>query len=296
MRRRQLLLGAGAAVLGLPTPAGAAPLVVHDALGRSVAIPAPPRRIVPIFASNTEIVASLGLADRIVGIEAFTRYPPDVLDRPLVGGRLGFSVDAIVALRPDLLVVTPSRQAANQLIDPMERLGIPIIVLLQRDVPEILANIRLVARIAGIAERGETVAGGLQGRLDAVSKRIAGRARPSAIMITGRLGNGLMLVARTGTYTADAIARAGARHAFGRGDILAQVSPEAILNADPDVLLFGGGERDLKELIARPGFNDMRAVREGRAHAILRTQFLIPGPRTIDGIESLARLLHPAAS
>lgn len=290
------MLGAGAAVLGLPTPAGAAPLVVHDALGRSVAIPAPPRRIVPIFASNTEIVASLGLADRIVGIEAFTRYPPDVLDRPLVGGRLGFSVDAIVALRPDLLVVTPSRQAANQLIDPMERLGIPIIVLLQRDVPEILANIRLVARIAGIAERGETVAGGLQGRLDAVSKRIAGRARPSAIMITGRLGNGLMLVARTGTYTADAIARAGARHAFGRGDILAQVSPEAILNADSDVLLFGGGERDLKELIARPGFNDMRAVREGRAHAILRTQFLIPGPRTIDGIESLARLLHPAAS
>jgi len=103
-----------------------------------------------------------------------------------------------------------------------------------------------------------------------------------------------MLVARHGTYTADATARAGARHAFGSGGILAQVSPEAILNADPDILLFGGSERDLKELIARPGFNEMRAVREGRAHAIQRTQFLIPGPRTIDGIESLAAVLHSA--
>ena len=87
----------------------------------AVTLPAPPQRIIPIFASNVEIVASLGLADRIVGIEAYTRYPREVLDRPLVGGRLGFSVDAVVALKPDLVVVTPSRQAANQLIDPMER-------------------------------------------------------------------------------------------------------------------------------------------------------------------------------
>ena len=114
------------------------PVTVHDAFGRAVTVPAPPQRIVPIFASNVEIVASLGLADRIVGIEAYTRYPREVLDRPLVGGRLGFSVDAVVALQPDLVVVTPSRQAANQLVDPMERLGVPILVLLQRSVAEIL--------------------------------------------------------------------------------------------------------------------------------------------------------------
>ena len=61
-----------------------------------------------IFASNTEMVAALGLADRIVGIEAYTRYPPEVSNKPLVGGRLGFSVDAIVGARPDLVVVTPA--------------------------------------------------------------------------------------------------------------------------------------------------------------------------------------------
>ena len=114
-------------------------------------------------------------------------------------------------------------------------------------------------------------------------------------MITGRLGNGLLLVARPGTYTGDAIVRAGGRLAFDAGTI-AQVSPEAIFNADPDVLLFAGNEKDMKELIGRPGWADMRAVRSKRVHAVSRAELLIPGPRTIDGIEQLAAIFHPPAA
>ena len=99
-----------------------------------------------------------------------------MLDRPLVGGRLGFSVDAVVAQRPDLVVVTPSRQAANQLIDPMERLGIPIVVLLQRNVAEILANIRLLGRVAGVPERGEEVVA----RFAGAARRRSSSASPAA--------------------------------------------------------------------------------------------------------------------
>ncbi|WP_428671519.1 ABC transporter substrate-binding protein [Reyranella sp.] len=282
--------------LALALPAQAAePVTVRDALGRSFTVAAPPQRIVPIFASNVEIVASLGLADRIVGIEAFTRYPREVLDRPLVGGRLGFSVDAVVALKPDLVVVTPSRQAANQLVDPMERLGVPIVVFLQRSVPEILANVRLMGRIAGVPERGEEVAARFAARMAAVRRKVEGRKPPSTIMITGRLGNGLLLVAREGTYTGDAMVMAGARFALPGTATLAQVSPEAILNADPDVLLWAGNERDLKDLIAQPGWRDTRAVRAGRARTVSRVELLIPGPRTIDGIEHLAAIFHPDA-
>ena len=274
-------------------PATAAPVTVHDAFGRAVTLPSPPQRIVAIFASNVEMVAALGLTDRIVGIEAYTRYPPEVLSKPLVGGRLGFSVDEVVAQRPDLVVVTPSRQAANQLIDPMERLGIPIVVLLQRNVEEILSNIRLLARLCGVAERGEALVARLQARLDKVEQRVAGLKQPSVVMITGRLGNGLLLVTRPGTYTGDAIVRAGGRLAFD-GGIIAQVSPEAIFNSDPDMLLFAGNDKDMKELIGRPGWSDMRAVKTRRVHAVSRVELLIPGPRTIDGIEHLAAIFHPA--
>ena len=188
------LLGAILALGVALQPAAAAPVTVRDAFDRSVTVPAPPQRIVAIFASNVEMLAALGLADRIVGIESFTRYPPEVLGKPLVGGRLGFSVDEVVAQKPDLVVVTPSRQAANQLIDPMERLGIPIVVLLQRNVEEILSNIRLLARLCSVVERGEELVARLRARLDRVEQRVAGLKPPSVVMITGRLGNGLLLV------------------------------------------------------------------------------------------------------
>ena len=104
-----------------------------------------------------------------------------------------------------------------------------------------------------------------------------------------------LLVARPTTYTGDAVILAGGRFGLDAGALLAQVSPEAVLNADPDVLLFAGNQRDFDELIARPGWQDMRAVRMKRAYAVSRAELLIPGPRTIDGIEHLAELFHPKA-
>jgi iron complex transport system substrate-binding protein len=295
MRISACLAIAAACAAGPIAAATAEPIVVRDALERAVTLAAPPQRIVTIFASNTEMVAALGLADRIVGIEAYTRYPPEVVSKPLVGGRLGFSVDAIVALRPDLVVVTPARQAVNQLLDPMQRLGVPVLVLLQRSVPEIFANIRLLGRAAGVPERGEEVAGRLEARLAGILSRVHDRKPPRAVMITGRLGNGLLLMARPGTYTGDAIELAGGRFALeGRGPI-AQVSPEAVLDADPDVLLYAGSPADRDELIARPGWSEMRAVKTRRAYAVGRAELLIPGPRIVDGVERLAALLHPAA-
>lgn len=278
----------------LAGPAAAEPIRLTDAVGRSVEIARPPQRIVPIFASNAELVAALGLSERVVGVEAYTRFPPELTRKPQVGGRLGFSVDAIVAQRPDLLIVTPARQAMHQLIEPMTRLGIPVIVLLARSVAEVMDNLRLVGQATGVPERGEAVATGLEARLAAVAATTAPQL-PRVVMITGRLGNGLVLVARADTYTGDAIVRAGGRHALERS-IVAQVSPEAIIAADPDILLFAGAKADLDSLIAQPGWHLLRAVREGRTHLVARAEFLIPGPRTVDGIEKLATLLRKRPS
>jgi iron complex transport system substrate-binding protein len=291
---RRCAIAAFLAGFSVATTALAEPVTVEDALGRKVTLTAPPQRIVSIFASNTELLAALGLTDRIVGIESFTRYPPEVVGKPLVGGRLGFSVDAIVAQRPDLVVMTPARQATYQLLDPMERLDIPVIVVLARTVDEVLSNIRLFARAAGVAERGEQVTGELKARLARVKSAVARSASPRVIMITGRVGNGLVLVTRPDTYTGDAVTIAGGRFALGGSAAVPQVSPEAIFSANPDVLMFAGLQRDLDELVKQPGWRDMVAVRAGRAFAVPRAEFLIPGPRTVDGIERLAKMLHPS--
>src|SRR5262249_14123856 len=127
----------------------------------------------------------------------------------------------------------------------------------------------------------------------AITRRVEHLKPPSVIMITGRVGSGLLLVVRAGTYTGDAIELAGARLAFGNRTSIAEVSPEVILNADPDVLLYGGTAAQRDEFIRQPGWNEMRAVREGRVYAVSRPELLIPGPRTIDGVEHLAALFHP---
>lgn len=290
MLRRALIL---AGLFGLAAPARAEPIRLTDAVGRLVEIARPPQRIVPIFASNTELVAALGLSDRIVGVEAYTRFPPEMAQKPRVGGRLGFSIDAIVAQRPDLLIVTPSRQAMHLLIEPMTRLDIPVIVLLSRSVAEVMANLRLVGQATGQAEQGEAVAKALESRLAAVEAE-APVKRPGMVMITGRLGNGLVLVARADSYTGDAMIKAGGRHALER-TIVAQVSPEAVIAADPDVLLFAGRKDELEALVRQPGWRLLRAVRSGNVHLVARAEFLIPGPRTVDGIEKLAALLQRTA-
>jgi len=291
---RRVVLQAGGA-LGLAAlganAAAAVPIHLRDALGRDVVLPRPAQRIVTIFSSNTELVAALGLAGRIVGIEQYTRFPPEVAELPRVGGRLGFSVDAVVAQRPDLVIVTPARQAAHQLVDPMERIGVPVMVLLSRSLGEVIGNVRLVARAAGDEARGAALAASLEQRLQRVDLQRAGQAAPRALMVTGRMGNGMLLVARPGTYTHEAMLRAGTQHALPGVGTLAQVSPEALLAADPDVLLFAGAQAGLDELVRRPGWRDMRAVRSRRAVTVSRAEFLIPGPRTFDGIESLAQRL-----
>jgi iron complex transport system substrate-binding protein len=293
--------GAGAAGRGdVPAngygAAGVDTLTVTDAAGRQVTLSRPPRRIVTVFSSNTELVAALGLADRIVGIDALTVYPPEILDRPRISGRLGMSVDALIAQQPDLVLLTPARQAMHQLIEPLSRLRVPAIVLMSRSLDEVLANLRLIGDICGVPQHAGELAGRLERRLQAVKRAHVGRVAPSVVMITGTVGNGMVLIARADSYTGDAIVAAGARLALHPPAGLAQVSLEALWRADPEVLLFAGSGEALRELLRQPGWQQLSAVRAGRVHLVSRGEFLIPGPRTVDGVEKLATLLHPAAA
>ena len=282
-----LVVLAAACAIGLNSIAAAEPITVRDAFDRAV---------YHMDAGTRRLLGRAGAVRFREPHEKVGLEPPGASTRAALAGIA--TVD-----RRDLsfgslprVVVTPARQAAHQLVDPMVRIGIPTIVLMQRSVTEILANIRLLGRVAGVSDRGEEVAGRLEARLASTMQRVKGRTLPRVVMITGRLGNGLLLVTRPGTYTGDAIELAGGRFALeGRG-VIAQVSPEAIMSADPDVLLYAGSPADRDELIKRPGWSEMRAVTTKRAYAVSRVELLIPGPRTIDGIEHLAALLHPATS
>jgi iron complex transport system substrate-binding protein len=288
------------ALLAMPALAHAAPpwpRVLVDGLGRRVEIAAPPQRIAAIFASNVEMLAGLGLVDRIAAIEAYTRFPPEVAGKPLVGGRLGFSAEAIARLGCDLAVMTPARGAAHLLTEPLARIGIPTLVVIHRDLPGVFGNIALLGRATGTEEPAEALADRLRARLGALSARLAGRPPVSLFLETSSNGRGAFGTARPRSYTQDILLRAGGAPVFPDlpDAAPAQVSGEAILRADPAVYLLAGRPDQAAEVLGRPGYAGLRAVRQGRVHPVSRSGLLIPGPRVVEGAEQVARLLHPEA-
>lgn len=266
-------------------------LTVVDALGRQVEIARKPQRIVAIFASNVEMLAAIGAGDAIVGVEEWTRYPADIAQRAKVGGRLGFSVEAIARLQADLVVMTPARQAAT-LVDPLQRIGIPALVLNHRDLDAVLANIRLLGRATGHEPDAEQLIERMQVRLDAVQARLAGRPPVPVYMETGSNERGSYLSLRGENYTNDILRLAGGRNLFADSR-LSQVGGESVFHANPARIIVAGTPQQAAALARRPGWQSIPAVAAGRIDSLPSALLLIPGPRVVDGVEQLAALLHP---
>jgi len=273
------------------------PLEIVDALGRRVILSAPPRRIVTVFFSNTELICALGLSDLIVGIDAQTFYPEEIADRPKIGGRLGISLEQVVGRAPDLVLVTPARQAVHTLLSPLEKLGIPTVVLTSRTVKEIRHNLEQVGVLVGVPETGQKVVAEMEVRLAEVDRRRRDRPRPKVVLITSRLPNGLFMTARRGSYTADIVELAGGELALelvsAPGLRLPQISPEVLLNVDPDIIIYTrrrGEGTETGDYLGGRAFAALKARRNGHIYDVPSSEFLIPAPRVIDGVERLADL------
>jgi len=295
MRRR---VAAALPLAALPRGASAGdegfPVTLTDAIGRRVTIERPPQRILPVFPSNVEIVFALGLSERVAAIGGRVRWPSEALEKPSIGGALGYSPEAAAVHRPDLLVVTPSHQSALGLVDAFTRAGTPVLVLAHPDLPSVLRNIRLVGRATGSGTRSQALVASIEAQLREVRDAWAGRAQPTVYLETAAAERGAFQTIGAGHYADDALRWAGGRNVFGdlRGSV--QVSAEAIAARDPAVIVSLQQRPRPPEAIAqRPGWHSLRAVREGRVVVLPRGHSLIPGPRQVEAVEAYARALHP---
>ena len=300
MTRREglgLLLTAGTGMaMAEPVagPAGTWPRTLVDALQRSVRIAAPPQRIVTVFPSNVEILFALGLADRVVAIGGRVRHPQAAVGKPSVGGALGYSPEAVAAYRPDLLVLTPSHQTALGLVEPFTRAGVPVLMLAHPDLPSVLRNITLVGQATGAEAQAERLGGKMLQQLEAVRARWQGVPPRSVYLETAAAERGAFQTIGRGHYADDALAWAGGRNVFSDLDGSQQVSAEAIAVRDPEVIIsLQAVPKPAASIVARPGWQRLRAVREGRVVVLERGHKLIPGPRQIEAVLDYARALHP---
>lgn len=260
--------------------AGAYPMTLTDASGIRVTVRSRPVRIVSMAPSVTEVLFALGLDREVVGISDSDDYPPErVRGRPRVGGAV-VSLERVVALKPDLVVGMPSLQH-DQLVR-LRALRLPVLAVDAASLDGTVDLVRLLGRVTGRIREAEDLALLLRRRAAAVRPSV----RRTAYI---EVWHEPVLAAGGSTLVDDLVTRAGAANIFGNRRGYVPVPIEDVLSRNPQVilLLYPGGDR----LRGRPGWAVLDAVRAGRVYDLPTSLVARPGPRVVEGLELIARLL-----
>lgn len=259
------------------------------------------RRIVSLAPSVTESLFALGLGDRVVGVTNYCDYPVEALTKSKIGGYYDLNYEAVVALQPDLLICLTEHAEHHS---DLERLGLHTLTLDHDRVETILGSIESIGETCGAEARAEQLLHDIKGRMARVAARHIDERRPRVLVCIGRnmgsadLGNVLYIAGNDGFYS-QMITCAGGVNAYTEkmafpmvtGEGLLHLAPEVIIDMVPDL-----DQRGLTEAQVQAQWQqlpDLPAVRHGCVHVFTDDFVVIPGPRFIQILEKMAKVLHP---
>jgi iron complex transport system substrate-binding protein len=272
----------------------AAPLQAQDDRGVTVTLAQAPQRIVTMLPSLTEAVCELQACDRLVGTDRYSNWPERVKRLPKAGGLDDAQVEQIVALKPDLVLVSGSARV----IPRLEGLGLKVVALETKSHADMRRVLRTVATLIGTpTERADAMWQGVQQRIDAAARRV-----PTALK-----GQRVYFEVESSPYAAGPVSFIGETlQRLGLANIVTpelgpfpKLNPEYIVRAQPDIVI--ASRRNLDAMGGRPGWRTLKALQQGR-HCSFdseRYELLIrPGPRLGEAAEMLADCLArlPAAA
>ena len=282
-----LLLAASGAVPGTPWPDGNPSAASGGIRLLGPMPPGHPRRVVSLAPSMTDIVIALDKADRLVGVSKFDDAP-EVRKVPRVGGFLDPSVEAVVALRPDLALWLTDGGALPA-VSKIAELGIPVLAIPVIGIDDVLRSCRAVGRALGDAAAGERLAAGLEASLARTRARVAALPARRVLLIVGREP---LVVAGPGSYPDALLSIAGGAN-VAEGTRPWPVYPlEKAVAANPDLVL-DAAVNEPAEGMAR--LAAIPAVRAGRVARLPNDDALRPGPRLVRALDDLLRAMHPEA-
>jgi iron complex transport system substrate-binding protein len=261
----------------------------------------PPRRIISLVPSVTEMIFAIGGGNEIVAVSSYDRFPQAVEALPKVGALIDPDFERILSLRPDLVVVFGSQ---SELIARLERVRVPIFNYRHTGLADIADTIAALGERLGRQTEARREVERLEREFDDVRRRVAGRARPRTVLVFGReLGTLRGIFASGGVgFMHDMLELAGGTDLFAdvpRQSV--QASTELLIARAPEVIIETYSrsgwtpERVAAEVAVWQGLPTLPAVRNGRVHILTDEVVLVPGPRVTEGVRLIARVLHPDA-
>ncbi len=267
-----------------------AQVTIVDDLQRTVTLPAPARAIVSLAPSITESLFAIGAGDRVVGVTEYCNFPPAARVRPRVGGMTTLSIEAIVALHPDLVVMS---MEGNQRDDfsRLVHLGIPVVVTNPRTLEGIYHSLHMLGTLSGQADSALRAVR----RLRRLTDNILQKNRTEGVRALLFVSLQPLIAAGERTFIDELLRNAGATNLAARtGLTYPTLSREAVVAYDPDVLFVMSDVLPATDAIMAlyPEWSALTCVRTGRVFRLDADIISRPGPRAVDGLQLLFSLLH----
>jgi iron complex transport system substrate-binding protein len=281
-------LGAWALLLGSVQAAG---LQVTDDRGVSVRWETPPQRIVSLLPSLTETVCELGQCHRLVGVDRYSNWPASIAQLPRVGGGMDPNVEAIVALRPDVVLVAQS----SRVVQRLESLGLKVVALEPKSHADVQRVLGKVAQVVGVDEQAtQRIWRNIDAAVSAAAQSLPARVKNTRVYFeVNRAPYG----AGTSSFIGETLTRLGVQNIVPANlGPFPKLNPEFVVRANPDLIMVG--DRNFEGLTERPGWRAIRAVREQRL-CVFRNEesdvLVRPGPRMAEAARLMARCLQEKA-
>ena len=266
---------------------------VRDDPGRAVALDGTPRRVVPLAPNVTELVAAAAGVGRLVGVATSDDAPAGIGGLPRFQS-VPLDVEAVVALRPDLAIgsddVTPSDVAEG-----LGAVGVPTFLFRFDEVADVPRALRALDTLLAVSG-GAPVADDFERRVGAVEQAVRPFSAPRVLLLVGAEEGTLYAFGRD-SYASEMVRLAGGQNLTDRFEGAASSpSEEVALEMAPEVIVVAGDQGAADAFVAaHPALLTTPAVANGRVYGLDADLVLRPGPRLVEGLERLARLLHPQA-
>jgi iron complex transport system substrate-binding protein len=264
-----------------------------DEVGREVIFPHPPKRIVSLAPNITEILFSLGLDEEIVGVSIHCNFPEKAKSKVRVGSYISLDFEKITFLKPDLVIATGAGNT-REMVDRLEKLGFPTYVIFPKNFNDVLKSIDHLGQVAGREKEAMGIIQGMKQRSQRVIELTQGLSRPKVFL---QIGEAPIVTVGKGSFADDLIYLAGGENIAGKEkEMYPRLGMEEILERSPEVILVSSMDPkgDYQKILNEwSRWKMIPAVKNGRVHLIDSDLIDRPSPRIIDGLEEIARILHP---
>ncbi len=271
-------------------PESASPITVTDMMGREITLEEPATRIVALTPSDCEILYALGAGDTLVGRGTYCDYPAEVADVPEVGSGSDTNMEQILALEPQVLLMSTMSQTEEQ-AKQLEEAGVHVVISDAQDIEGVYTAIEMIGTLMGKDTEAAALVDSMKTSFAELEEKADPEGDKTIYFEVSPLEYGLWAAGKN-TFMDEIANMLGLKNCFADLDGWASVSEEQVLERNPDYILtitmyYGEGPLPEEEIMARPGWENVTAVKNGAILNLQNNELSRPAPRLVDGAKML---------